>query len=202
MRLERSFACLCLCLAVSLPAFSRPAAEGIKNFHQIDNHVYRGGQPNNAGFQYLAKIGVKTIVDLREPGDRSSWEKQTVEALGMKYVNVPMTGLTPPTEKETNQILDLMEDSTSGPVFVHCMRGADRTGAVIGAYRVDHDHWTNSQALKEAKAGGIAFFQFPRKNYIRDFRPRTLTANASKNADTKPATAIATPAVVIPAVAH
>jgi hypothetical protein len=56
---------------------------------------------------------------------------------------------------------------------VHCWRGADRTGAVIAAYRIDHDHWDNSRALKEALSCGMSFFQFPRQSYIRRFRPLT-----------------------------
>jgi len=197
--LSRCLGCLCL-FVFSLSALAaEPAVPGIHNFHQIDNHVYRGGQPNDAGLQYLAKIGVKTVVDLREPGARADHERETVSALAMKYVSVPMTGLTPPTDSQIDQILGLLEDKTSGPVFVHCKRGADRTGAVIGAYRVDYDHWGNAEALKEAKADGIAFFQMPRKNYIMTFQPRTAVATAKASANP---TATAAPAVLLPAVAH
>jgi len=89
----------------------------------------------------------------------------------MQYVNVPMTRLTPPTEAEIAKILALLEDATTGPVFVHCLRGADRTGAVIAAYRIDHDRWDNSRALEEAMSFGMSFFQLPRQNFIRKFRP-------------------------------
>ena len=156
--------------AFSLPALASPVP-GISNFDQVDAHVYRGGQPTTQGFQYLAKIGVKAVIDLREAGDRARAEEQAVIAGGMKYVNVPMTGLTPPTEAEIARILALMEDSAAGPVFVHCMRGADRTGAVIAAYHIDHDKWDNARALKDAKAHKMSFFQFPRQAFIRDFRP-------------------------------
>jgi hypothetical protein len=96
----------------------------------------------------------------------------------MQYVNVPMTGLTPPTEAEITKILALLEGSGTGPVFVHCQRGADRTGAVIAAYRIDHDHWDNARALSEAKSLGMSFFQFPRQRYILTFQPRALEAKA------------------------
>jgi tyrosine-protein phosphatase SIW14 len=150
----------------ALPVFAAP---GIGNFDQLDAHVYRGAQPTAAGFEYLAKIGVKTILDLRDDGPR---EEQTVTADGMKYVHIPMTGLTPPTPAETSKILALLNDDASGPVFVHCKRGADRTGAVIAAYRIDHDHWDNPRALKEAMSHGMRAFQVPRQNYIRTFASR------------------------------
>jgi protein-tyrosine phosphatase len=168
--LNRSIAALFL---FSLPALAGSSVQGIDNFYQVDEHVYRGAQPTTEGFGYLAKIGVKTVLDLREDDERSYREAQDVTSLGMQYVNVPMTGLTPPTEAEITKILALLEDGTAGAVFVHCMRGADRTGAVIAAYRIDHDHWDNSRALKEAMSFGMSIFQLPRQNFIRKFQPLT-----------------------------
>jgi len=119
---------------------------------------------------------VKTVIDLREADELAKAEEGMVTAAGMKFVNVPMTGLVHPTEAEINRILAILEDETSGPVFVHCKRGADRTGAVIGAYRIDHDHWDGEQALKEAKSMGMGSFQAPRRNYIRNFQARPVEA--------------------------
>jgi len=139
--------------ALAIPVFAgSSSAPGIKNFHQLNEHVYRGAQPTDEGFQYLAKMGVKTVIDLREADERSQAEEAVVTAAGMKYVNVPMTGLTPPTEPEITRILGILEDDSAGAVFVHCQRGADRTGAVIAAYRIDHEHWDNARALSEAKS--------------------------------------------------
>ena len=181
--LGRSFIFL---LVLSLPAFAGSSVQGIKNFSQVDDHVYRGAQPTDEGFDYLAKIGVKSVVDLREHDGRSLAEERVVTSVGMQYVNVPMTGLTPPTEAEITKILALLEDSTTGPVFVHCQRGADRTGAVIAAYRIDHDHWDSARALTEAKSLGMSFFQFPRQRYILTFQPRALEANSvAKSAEAK-----------------
>ena len=160
-----------------LPALASSSVLGIGYFYQVDEHVYRGAQPTTAGFGYLAKIGVKTVLDLREDDDRSYREARVVTSLGMQYVNVPMTRLTPPTEPEITKILALLEDGTAGAVFVHCMRGADRTGAVIAAYRIDHDHWDNSRALKEAMSFGMSFFQLPRQNFIRKFQPLTIKSD-------------------------
>jgi protein tyrosine phosphatase (PTP) superfamily phosphohydrolase (DUF442 family) len=165
-------------LVFGLPVFAG-SVPGIKNFDQVDAQVYRGGQPTDEGLQYLAKLGVKTIVDLREEGDRSKAEERVVTGAGMKYVNVPMTGLTPPTDAETTRILAILEDNSAGPVFVHCLRGADRTGAVIAAYHISHDRWDNARALKDAKAHSMSFFQFPRQSYIQNFRPNTVDAKAA-----------------------
>jgi tyrosine-protein phosphatase SIW14 len=159
-----------------LPVFAGSSVQGIENFYKVGEHVYRGAQPTDAGFSYLAKIGVKMVIDLREHDERSIAEERTVTASGMQYLNVPMTGLTPPTEAEISKILALLEDEASGPVFVHCKQGVDRTGTVIAAYRIDNDRWDNAQALSEAKSAGIHFFQKPRKDWIQKFHPLTAEA--------------------------
>src|SRR5215467_13533184 len=87
-----SFPRLLLALAVvSVPALAQPA--GVGNFHKVDDQVYRGAQPTTEGFQNLAKLGIKTIVDLREADSRSQAEKKVVEAAGMRYINIPLRGM-------------------------------------------------------------------------------------------------------------
>ncbi len=159
-----------LLFVLALPAFAAPSPEGIKNFQQVDTSVYRGAQPSEDGIKYLAKIGVKTVIDLRAADERGDAEEAMVKAAGMKYVNVPMSGHTPPTEAQISQVLGILEGD--GAVFVHCKRGADRTGVVIASYRIDRDGWDNAHALSEAKALGMAADQFPRMSYIRAFQPR------------------------------
>jgi protein tyrosine/serine phosphatase len=166
-----------------LPVFAGDVP-GIKNFDRVDAHVYRGAQPTDEGFQYLAKqLGVKTIIDLRETGGRSRAEERAVTAAGMKYVSIPMGGLTPPSSGEIIRIMELLEDGTTGPVFVHCRRGADRTGAVIAACHIDHDKWDNARALKDAMAHSMSFFEIPRQSFIKDFRPLTLETKDAPVAD-------------------
>ena len=163
---------------------------GIENFHQVSQFVYRGAQPTDQGFHNLSTLGVKVIIDLREHDERAVAEERTVTGDGMRYVNVPMTGMTPPTEAQIKQILALMEDQTAGPVFVHCKRGADRTGAVIAAYRIDHDKWENSQALSEAMKDKMSHFQVQRQQYIREFQPMSVAATSVDTAALVPAPAV------------
>ena len=188
--------------AMVVPAFAGSAVPGIHNFYKVDEHVYRGGQPTDEGFRYLAKIGVKTVIDLRGESEGRGSEESVVTTAGMKYINIPMTGLTPPTEAEINKILGILEDGTTGPVFVHCQRGADRTGAVIASYRIEHDGWDNARALKEAMANGMSFFQFPRQSFIRNFQARTIEAKTAPASEPAPAVNSQPAAVAAPATAQ
>lgn len=167
---------LFLSLVLGFPVWASSSVPGIHNFYEIDQKVCRGAQPTGDGFKYLARIGVKVVVDLRGHDSRSAAEERTVTNAGMRYVNVPMTGLTPPSQADITTILTLLEDPASGPVFVHCRRGADRTGAVIAAYRIDHYKWDNARALHEAMSDGMSWFQFPRQKYIRSFQARVPDA--------------------------
>jgi protein-tyrosine phosphatase len=70
---------------------------------------------------------------------------------------------------------------------VHCKRGADRTGAIIAAYRMEHGKWDNSKALQEAMANGMSSFQILQQKYIRNFKPRTKDTVRAAVSDTPPA---------------
>src|SRR5207248_565682 len=39
-----------------------PVDRGVPNFRVVDQGVYRGGQPTEAGWAYLKSLGVKTVV--------------------------------------------------------------------------------------------------------------------------------------------
>src|SRR5581483_1096935 len=170
---------------------------GIHNFHQVNERLYRGAQPTDEGFKALAKLGVKTIVDLRMPGEHSTdGEAAAVKAAGMRYVNIPLQGVVAPSDASVARVLDLMTSDAAGPVFVHCKRGADRTGMVIADYRMAHDHWGNSQALHEAKSNGMRWTQIGLKHYINTYRaPELVAAESTK----LPPSAAAQPAAAQPA---
>jgi tyrosine-protein phosphatase SIW14 len=142
---------------------------GVENFHQVDQNLYRGAQPTAEGLKNLAGLGVKTIVDLRHGKDRSATEEKVAEAFGLRYIHVPMEGLTAPTDQQISSLLAVMNAAGQGPVFVHCREGVDRTGTVIACYRIMHDHWANARALEEARAYGMHSDQLPRQNYILNF---------------------------------
>jgi tyrosine-protein phosphatase SIW14 len=162
---------------LAVAAFGQQPA-GVSNFHIVDQQVYRGAQPTSQGFESLAKMGVKTVIDLREADDLALAEKKQVEADGMRFVNIPMRGMHRPTPADVARALALFGDTSSGPVFVHCKRGADRTGTVVACYRISRYHWENHKALDEARTYGMSWFQRAMMHYVLGYRPPVQHAGA------------------------
>jgi len=157
---------LALSLSVAgLQAASQPQISGVNNFHEVNEHVYRGAQPHGEGFTALAKLGVRTVLDLR--GEKS--EAGEVQSAGMRYIRMPWSGFKAPAESQIAIVLALLNDKSAWPVFVHCKRGADRTGTAIACYRIEHDHWTNQQALAEAKSFGMSSTEVAMRHFILHF---------------------------------
>jgi protein tyrosine/serine phosphatase len=55
------------------------------------------------------------------------------------------------------QFLKIVADTNNLPVFVHCERGADRTGTMCAMYRIVFCGWTKPEAIREMKEGGFGF---------------------------------------------
>ncbi len=168
-----------LLLAGGLPfaAFAAPAAgtqvAGVGNFEKLNDHVYRGAQPTDDGFRNLARLGIRTVIDLQPYGDaRSLNEEKVVKVAGMAYINVGMKGMESLPEAGIAKVLALLEDTTTGPIFVHCHRGADRTGGIIACYRIEHDHWANDKALAEARSMGMSWYQTAIQHSVLKYQPK------------------------------
>jgi protein tyrosine/serine phosphatase len=121
----------------------------IRNFGQMDERFYRGAQPREEDYRDLASLGINTVIDLRE--DSESYEKRNVEALGMRYVNIPMSDKQYPKAEEINQFLNLVDDPSTGKFFVHCAGGRHRTGVMGAVYRFTHYQWNFEQVYAEMK---------------------------------------------------
>jgi protein tyrosine/serine phosphatase len=121
----------------------------IGNFGQMDERFYRGAQPLASDFQSLKDLGVSTVIDLRN--DPTDYEKGAVEALGMKYVNIPMSGWKSPKQQDVDAFLALVNNPETGKFYVHCKAGIHRTGVVGAAYRYTNYGWNYDQVYKEMK---------------------------------------------------
>jgi protein-tyrosine phosphatase len=178
--------------ALPAAAFDVADVHGIPNFHKVGEHLYRGAQPSDAAFSDLAKLGVTTVLDLRQPTEHSTGDEAAlVQGAGMRYINVPMKGFVAPSPEQLASVRAVMD--TGGVVFVHCKKGKDRTGTVVALYRIERDGWANDKAYAEAKDNGIQWFSGAMKSLIRTYKPTEAVLASAPKANA------AVPAVVLSA---
>ena len=160
-------------------AASQPAPIRIDNFGRISDTYYRGAQPQGRDYADLAALGVKTVINLTSH-DAMADEQELVEAAGMKYVALPMTTRVNPTPEQLAAFLALVNDSATGPVFVHCVGGKHRTGVMSAVYRMTRDEWTGERAFKEMKQFnfGADFLHPEFKKFVLGYRVPAPTTKA------------------------
>jgi uncharacterized protein (TIGR01244 family) len=141
----------------------------LPNFHTVNAHIYRGGQPREGGLRRLAALGVKTVINLRDDDARAREEEREARSLGLRYFNIPLSRAHRPDPRQIDELFAMLDAAGNQPVFVHCKRGADRTGALIAVYRVAREGWTAERAVEEAERYGMGFWQRGKKDFIRDY---------------------------------
>jgi protein tyrosine/serine phosphatase len=163
---------------------SPKAVDGIniKNFGQMDNVLYRGGQPAESDYKALAAYGIHTIIDLRN--DEESFAKSAAEAAGLKYYNISMDGVSAPSDADVAKFLSIINDPTSGKIFMHCKAGIHRTGAMGAVYRIAHDGWDYDKAYAEMKnyEFSAGLFHGALKSFVKRYADVALTQRTSAKA--------------------
>jgi protein tyrosine/serine phosphatase len=141
----------------------------VKNFGCINKKFFRGAQPRDSDYKDLAALGVKTIVDLQQDGERG--EQGMVEAAGMKFYRIGLSDKAWPSPEKVDQFLKIVNDPANQPVFIHCHGGRHRAGIMTAIYRMTHDGWDADRAYAEMKQYGFesGFGHGGLKDYIYDY---------------------------------
>jgi len=141
----------------------------IENFGRLSDSYYRGAQPTTSDYADLARLGVKTVIDLTYEGRAD--EPGLVKKAGMNFYRIPLKTTERPSEGAITQFLQLVNDPANLPVYVHCQGGRHRTGAMTAVYRMTNDGWTADRAYQEMRQ--YRFEGFPGhpelKSFVFDF---------------------------------
>lgn len=141
----------------------RSAEIPINNFHHVVEGIYRGGRPSRDGLKALRQQGFRTVLSFRWRKAPIAVERAYVEELGMKFINIPLNYWSLPNQAQIDAFLEVVDDRRNYPIFVHCFHGADRTGLLIGIYRLVRCKWTFEEAYREMLACG--FHRFRTQHY-------------------------------------
>lgn len=143
-------------MILQAPATQAPQAElpAIRNFLQVTPDFCTAGQPRMEHFVGLKAKGVKSVLNLRQPGEhRADDEKAAVEGAGMKYFNIPVV-YAKPTDEQVDEFLEITDDPANRPMLVHCT-AAIRVGGFWLIRRVMRDGMSWDAALEEARKVGL-----------------------------------------------
>jgi protein tyrosine/serine phosphatase len=156
---------------------------GLPKFGKVNDSLYRGAQPHAEGLQQLKRLGITTIIDLRgEERGKIDWERKQAEALGIRFIHLPVSGWSTPSDEQVAQFFSMFRGNSHEKVFIHCRLGEDRTGVFVASYRMAFDHWSSEQALAEMVSFGFNRFWHPAMaTFVRDL-PARLSSHSTLKA--------------------
>jgi uncharacterized protein (TIGR01244 family) len=138
---------------------------------QFNHAITVGGQPSRDDLRQLADEGFKAIVNLRPKGEADQpldpeVEADIVRALGLRYLNLPVT-MDAIREDQVDafrrQLIELPE-----PIYVHC-RAGKRAGAFVMMHTAAEQHMSGDEALEKAKEMGFECDQPELASFVKNY---------------------------------
>jgi tyrosine-protein phosphatase SIW14 len=134
----------------------------VRNFRVVkDGVLYRSGLMTLNGLKRLRHdFDIKTVLSLRDSDRQADQaEEKFCEAEGIRFIRLqPRHWEAPagpaPVEENVVRFRAIMDDPNNYPVLIHCFAGVHRTGAYCAIYRMEKDHWSNADAIRELKESG------------------------------------------------
>lgn len=138
----------------------------IRKEYSVFENILTAGQPTRADFELAAENGFKTVINLRSPGEIGSWnERKKIEALGMRYVTIPISGLDDFNINILNEINEVVFETVfeaKGFVLIHDSN-ANRIGALMALEAFFNHDMSVEEAVTLGKKSGMTTLE----DYIR-----------------------------------
>jgi hypothetical protein len=155
--------------------------------------MYRSGEMTAEGFRdAVERLGLRTIINLQDEypdpdiplnylGTGTVKESELCRELGVRYVYLPpdlISRKKVPAQRPgaIDRYLELLDDPSVYPVLIHCRAGLHRTGVMAAVYRMEYDHFSRDEALRELRDHGFGEFNSTAANdyivqYILTYQP-------------------------------
>lgn len=123
-------------------------------FSQPRPGLHTGGQPTAEQLDRFAAQGVRTVIDLRGPGEDRGYDEAAAAArLGLRYERLPIGGPEDLTPANTTALQRLLQDG-DGEVLLHCASG-NRVGALLALMAQQQEGASREQALQLGREAGL-----------------------------------------------
>ena len=107
------------------------------NRHKVSDGVWRSSQPAPHQIRQIARLGVRTIVNLRGERDCGSFrlQQQACRSHGITIEELVVKSRAVPTAAQVHEAKALF-DRIEYPMLLHCKSGADRAGLASALYLI------------------------------------------------------------------
>lgn len=133
----------------------------LNNFGLIAPGFARGAQPDEKGFKDLINMGYTLAYKLNSDSEfpvaleAASFHPGQVQSNPVNMWNPFRPGII----ESVHEIEDWLAQGQK--IYIHCTHGRDRTGLMVGAYRILHDKWTIQAVMAErAEYGAVGLVEF------------------------------------------
>ena len=125
----------------------------VSNLHQVTPVLYRSAKLDSADVAQLQALGVKTVISLRSFHS----DTQVLDGSGIRAVRIPINTWAIRDKHVIETMRSIRRAEQAGPVLLHCLHGADRTGLMAAMYRMLYQGWPRAKAIDELKNGGYGY---------------------------------------------
>ncbi|WP_426077020.1 dual specificity protein phosphatase family protein [Janthinobacterium sp. PSPC3-1] len=125
----------------------------VSNLHQVTPALYRSARLDSVDVAQLQALGVKTVISLRSFHSDTDLLKDS----GIRTVRIPINTWAIRDRHVVEAMRSIRAAEQDGPVLLHCLHGADRTGMMTAMYRMLYQGWPRDKAIDELKNGGYGY---------------------------------------------
>lgn len=118
------------------------------NEEEIAPGVWRSNQPTPGRLARLRDRGIRTVINLRGPLERSHYlfEREACETLGLALIDVDLKARRLVPRENMLALFDAF-DRARKPLILHCKSGSDRAGLASALWLLDKEGATLEAAL-------------------------------------------------------
>jgi protein tyrosine/serine phosphatase len=146
------------------------------NFHWVSPGFARANQPSPKQIARYARMGFKTILNLRgaSPTGYYALEREACLEHGLTLIDAPHGSREPPRKERIHRARELFA-TIEYPALMHCKSGADRAGIMGVLYKYFHLGQPIAEAIEQlsgkylhVKAGKTGMLDFFFETYLRE----------------------------------
>jgi uncharacterized protein (TIGR01244 family) len=115
--------------------------------------VVTGGKPSDANLEEAKALGYRTVISLLPDAEGSPAAKHA-EALGLRFVSIPVAGADDLTEDNARRLGDVMAEPDAKPLILHCGSG-NRASALLALEAFYVEGRSASEALQIGVDAGL-----------------------------------------------